>query len=75
MVSTATDYMAADLAGFMRVDFMVGDGMVASLACPMFSVEGIAATGSMARVTDAMAGCGCRVGMDFLSISVAGLLS
>ena len=71
---TAADSMAADLKGFTRADFMVADGTEASLACPIVSVEGIAATGSMAGVTDAMAGGGCRVGMDFLSISVMGLL-
>jgi len=65
---------AADLKGFTRADFMRADGTGASLACPIVSVEGIAATGSMAGVTDAMAGGGCRVGMDFLSISVMGLL-
>jgi hypothetical protein len=70
----AADSMAADLAGCTKGDFTMADGTLASLACPMVSAEGIAATGSMARVTDAMAGGGCRVGMDFLFISVVGLL-
>jgi hypothetical protein len=74
VVSTMADSMAADLAGFTRADFMVVDGTVASLACPMVSAEGAAATGSMGGVTDAMAGGGCRVGMDFLSMSVVGSL-
>ena len=78
-VSTAAgfmgaDSMAADLAGCTKGDFTMADGTLASLACPMVSAEGIAATGSMARVTDAMAGGGCLVGMDFLFISVVGLL-
>jgi hypothetical protein len=73
-VYTAAGFMAADLAGCTKGDFTMADGTLASLACPMVSAEGIAATGSMARVTDAMAGGGCRVGMDFLFISVAGLL-
>jgi hypothetical protein len=51
------------------------DGTVASLACPIVSAEGIAVTGSIAGVTDAMAGGGCRVGMVFPSISGVGLLS
>ena len=70
----AADSMAADLAGCTKGDFTMTDGTLASLACPMVSAEGIAATGSMARVTDAMAGGGCLVGMDFLFISVVGLL-
>ena len=65
---------AADFKGFTRADFMRADGTGASLACPIVSVERTAATGSMAGVADAMAGGGCRVGMDFLSISVMGLL-
>jgi len=36
---------------------------------------GIAVTGSIAGVTDAMAGGGCRVGMVFPSMSGVGLLS
>ena len=51
------------------------DGTVASLACPIVSAEGIAVTGSIAGVTDAMAGGGCRVGMVFPSVSGVGLLS
>jgi hypothetical protein len=51
------------------------DGTVASLGYPTVSAACIAATGSMAGVTDAMAGGGCRVGMVFPSISGVGLLS
>jgi hypothetical protein len=80
VVSTAADCIAADLAGLTRAgltraDLMVANGTVASLACPMVSAEGIASTGSMAGVTDVMAGGGCRVGMEFLSTSVVGLPS